>query len=138
MKMLEEFSTEEISRSIKDFGYDRHCFGFYADGKPYTTSPITNTELNDPTKILGGKKYITALLWQQVTEWLNDEHGIFITYEDNRHGEPTDKLPYGYQFYISQHGHCIVGRGDKYYNDDKIVREAAILAAIKYLKENEQ
>lgn len=81
-------------------------------------------------------KYSTQVLplYDQVVYWLNKEHGLFICFEDERHGEPTDKLPYGFRYYVTQYGHCVIGRS-QCYNTYEEARIKAVISCINYIKD---
>ena len=78
--MEEQFVTYEIALKLKELGFDEECFGYWRDeNKPcpitmckFTTKYDFDDDINFP------KFKCLAPLWQQVIDWLRDEHDIVI------------------------------------------------------------
>lgn len=75
---------------------------------------------------------ICAPLWQEAIDWLESEHGIFITFQDDTHSEPK-QWPSGFRFYVSRYGHCEIGLSE-YYPNPRAAKEVAVIKAIEYLE----
>lgn len=136
------FITYEIAVKLKELGFNEACMAFHTENPKYIGNKIqlcitdarhgeSPNAISFKQDFLLSQEYLAPLI-DQVVLWLNNEYGLFITFEDDRHTEPTDKLPYGYRFYVSQYGHCVIGR-NKYYNTYEEARENAIRMCIGYI-----
>jgi hypothetical protein len=85
--MKEQFVPYEIALKLKEKGFDAGCFGFYKsngeyedyhyyrNGKYYLCNNKTISKLLDGENI--DQKAI-APLWDQIIEWLREEHKLII------------------------------------------------------------
>jgi hypothetical protein len=78
--MKKEFVSYNISKRLKDMGFDEPCFGFYlypdSDLTLVWRETITDTPVTSNSQFLIAS---SAPLWQQVTRWFRDVHKINIT-----------------------------------------------------------
>lgn len=83
MKTLkDQFAPYAIAARLKALGFNEPCFGYFhmrhgsilhAEGPTLVTT--FNTTNSGLASVLHNQ-WITLPLWQQVTDWLRDEHGI--------------------------------------------------------------
>lgn len=109
------FVTYEIAIKLKELGFNEKCLAYWINENPknsegrclvYYKKPYDDERITS-SKIL---EYCYAPLYQQVIDWLYKEYGLWITIEDYTHSEPTDKLPNGFTFYITEYGCCVFGK----------------------------
>lgn len=73
--MNKQFCDYETAKKLKELGLKEKCFGFYANkGKVHN---ICDNNWHSHRKI-GEKIPVTSPLWQQIEEWLWEEHKIYI------------------------------------------------------------
>ncbi len=97
------FLPYELAVIAKEKGYDEECFASYREDG--------SIQFDDPE---GFGKW-AAPIYQQIIDWLYEEYGIWICIQNYIHGEPTDKLPLGFTFYIDIYGCCEVGESENGY-----------------------
>lgn len=86
--MKKQFVTYEIALKLKELGFDEGCLMYwskyyspYFGGTKSNETPILvdfEEKLYEQRKELP-RKYYSAPLWQQVIDWLREEHNILIT-----------------------------------------------------------
>ena len=69
MELQKNFAPYKIAKQLKDKGFNAPCFGFYV----LNHKEVIISELRDE---LSG--IILAPIYQQITEWLREEHNIII------------------------------------------------------------
>lgn len=128
--MKEQFVTFEIALKLKELGFDEECFSAYTeDGGLMDIGNYSNYDKIG--ELDGHSYYISCLspLWQQVIDWLREEHKIDI------YPEPTYSLTeYSFKV-ITVHGKSKKQEYwdgmEKTYNTYQEAREQAILKAIE-------
>lgn len=70
--MKEQFATYEVSKQLKELGYNEECYGYYFD-KSFEPSSCAENSSNPSEKL-----YASAPLWQQVKQWLWEKNKIKI------------------------------------------------------------
>lgn len=76
--MEKQFVTYEIALALKELGFNEPCFGCWESNTEYYIPFIVGYDLKTPENFNAKDNCISAPLWQQVIEWLEEEHGIFI------------------------------------------------------------
>lgn len=83
------FVPYPLALLAKEKGFNERCLGWYQSDKcPYNKYESTNSHLKE---LLMRPEHCTAPLYQQIIDWLREEHNIFI------HVEPEhdyEKLKY--------------------------------------------
>jgi hypothetical protein len=129
--MKKQFVTYEIALALKELGFDEPCVGlFFIPNKQFTYN------LPD-TKPLDNEMVIKAPLWQQVEEWFRKKYSLFI----NILGDGLNGTLKGLYYSITEEGwiNWYESADDsKWYDTFEEAREAAILEAIKLVKENKK
>lgn len=144
--MKSQFVSYEIALALKELGFDEPCIlGLSTLGvsRHKFTSPMTDDDY------IKWDKYDTDLpipLWQQVIDWCRKKHGALISVDAVRYR--GGNLEWGYFISIRNNGgYIITGFEHKgienpekipYYHSYEEAREAAILEAIKLVKENKK
>lgn len=82
--MEKEFVTYEIALKLKELGFDEPCFGYYTESRLLHLGG----RLGSIDDVTINKKYVDdicqndntclAPLWQQVIDWLREEHDVII------------------------------------------------------------
>jgi hypothetical protein len=125
--MKSQFVSYEIALALKELGFDEKCMGVYhrMDENFYMVR-----ELNE-----GNPEYkIFAPLWQQIEEWFREKHHLFI----NVLGDGLNGTLKGFYYSITEDGWINWYESvddSKWYDTYEEAREAAILEAIKLVKE---
>lgn len=78
--MIKLFVPYDISLKLQEMGFDENCMAYYKHGSyknnngefGYLQIPVCNSDNDDSTK------FITAPLYQQVIDWFEDKHRIYI------------------------------------------------------------
>ena len=125
--MKEQFVTYEIAVKLRELGFNEECLGFYK-----TTLGDNVPELHIIKCNYNSGKYITipedfhtdAPLWQQVIDWLREEHNINLY---------LPKSVYGGYVYVVDSKYS-----DTIYNDYYDAREQAILKALELCQKEKQ
>lgn len=135
--MKKQFVSYKIALALKELGFNEECFGWYYLNNPDYIE-YERCKLKDCTDI-----HIPAPLWQQVEDWFREKHGALISVDAVRYR--GGNLEWGYFISIRNNGgYIITGFEHKgienpekipYYHSYEEAREAAILEAIKLLKE---
>ncbi len=125
--MKNPFVNYEISRKLKEKGFNEPCLSLYSSLKsepePIMGDWITNDEIKE--------EWCTAPLYQGVVSWLYDTEGIWITIENNNH---TDLPESGFEFYVTVYGFCEIGKSkNKPFNTPKEALDKAIEEALKLI-----
>jgi hypothetical protein len=103
--MNNQFVPYDIAKDLKDLGFDELCIGSWLVNEKYTDHPVfvqNDGMTNNSTHPFGNP---SAPLWQQVTDWLYEKHGIFTEQFINKHpGSQKDniepnKIIYSYRIY---------------------------------------
>lgn len=147
--MKEQFCTYEISKSLKELGFDAECLAiYYCDDNPKellfsipekrSSNPeVAKYQARDAIRQINFDKgwAIKVPLWQQAIDWLREKKGINIsihywTYYTCRtfNHDKYESLV----FYKSAKG----ADWSEYYRDYNKAREQAILKAIELCKNN--
>ena len=114
--MKEQFVTYEIALKLKELGFDEECFGLYKNKilfryyETFTWNDFSNS--------------IKAPLWQQVIDWLREEHGIHIIINKT----------YGYVLLLNKRNPIGKNNIGNYYQ----AREQAILKALELIEQNNE
>jgi len=138
-----EFVSFEIAVKLKELGFDKKTITWFNPNGCFFWKFIGGEEEKDYTVSVKDiidfehyPGYFDAPTYQQVRDWLFDEHSIWITLEHYDHGEPTHKLPRGFAFFIEVHGYCEVGKSKHgYFNDQYEALNKAIEEALKLIEE---
>ena len=155
-EIKEQFVTYEIALKLKELGFDEECLAYYSKEAIYEDKDGNKTNfvllsskkmgelvghgsvnnslfkwLKENNKTSGElytlSESVTAPLWQQVIDWLDKNHGLFIHFNKSY-------TCYNYQIYkydnIEDCNDIIVDEflADLYYEE---AREQAILKAIE-------
>lgn len=72
--MKQQFADYETVKRLKELGFDKSCLAFYYDAADGYFSK--KFELGSMHKQFNG--YFLAPLWQQIEEWLFEEHSMAI------------------------------------------------------------
>ena len=129
--MKEQYVPYPIAIEMKALGFDEECYAYYdKDGEAYEFEYYDMDRTNSTLQSdYGGDKDCTAPLWQQALEWL-DSKGIFIDIIYCKSGE----------FSAFVENECDISITDallfKLYKSRSEAQEAAILEALKYMKNN--
>ena len=76
--MNEQFVPYEIAIKLEEKGFNDVCLGFYRND---TQKLLVNNTFADRAYYEGRVPLIQAPLWQQVIDWLRDNHNIDIFIE---------------------------------------------------------
>lgn len=77
--MKNQFVTYEIAKKLKEIGYNENCASYYYEDKELSS-------LFDEFRVKNSKTadvHIAAPLWQQVIDWLREEHKLLLTVNPN-------------------------------------------------------
>lgn len=121
--MKKQFVPYKIALVLEDIGFNEACFC------TYSPSEILNYEPFDDE--------LLAPLWQQVEEWFREKHSLFI----NILGDGLNGTLKGLYYSITEEGWINWYESvddSKWYDTYEEAREAAILEAIKLVKENKK
>lgn len=135
--MKKQFVTYPITLALKELGFnDFHRFGWYIieDGTEFGKSLHVS---GDEAFYFDTEYCIKAPLWQQVEEWFREKHSLFI----NILGDGLNGTLKGLYYSITEEGwiNWYESADDsKWYDTYEEAREAAILEAIKLVKENKK
>ena len=125
----EQFCNYEISKKLKDLGFNEECFASYnlidKNFNLYDTYANWNISFNTLSS-----KYCSAPLWQQVIDWLREKQNIYInvepiTFDD----EPT----YVFEIINLKNG-MLLNDINSSFEDPNEAHEQAILKAIDIIK----
>lgn len=124
--MKDQFATYEISKKIKELGFDEPCLRGYDKNEMLFYSEQENGHYLNYSIGMN----INAPLWQQVFDWLRKERKlqIIIIYCGDTY--PTVEKDYDAYFYEINNGNFSGDIVDTY----EEAREQAILKAIKMIK----
>jgi len=119
----------ELAIALKGLRFDEECLCFYKDDKLSVTDQHWGSSISGISKGLGYRidDLILAPTYQQVTDWLRDEHGIIIVVmpflmEDN-------SITYEYTNYTNK-DQDEIDHGDGPYEDYYDALEASIKSAL--------
>ena len=80
--MNEQFCNYEISKKLKDLGFNEECLAVFYQEKfmnghvePYVWNLINSIKTNSDCNSVD---IVTAPLWQQVIDWLREKHNISV------------------------------------------------------------
>jgi hypothetical protein len=92
-----EFVSYELSKELKELGFDEPCFGFYFTSLDRKTGePITDVVIAETKKqVHYGDMECSAPLWQQAFRWFKDKHNYMHQIIDVEVSTNTIK---GYRF----------------------------------------
>lgn len=88
--MKKQFATYEISKALKELGFDENCFGYYENQDKHLVIYYSNLNLTDkqnkrPSLYKSDNKNYSlpqwatsAPTWQQVIDWFREKHHIHI------------------------------------------------------------
>lgn len=120
--MKKQFVTYKIALTLEDIGFNEECFCTYS-----------------PSEILHHEQFddeLLAPLWQQVIDYFRTNHNIVI--ELTRFEHTDDVVEWAY-IIEKWDGNVIVEYHDcEHFKTYEEAREAAILEAIKLVKENKK
>ena len=97
--MNEQFCNYEISKKLKDLGFNEKCLAVFYQEKfmnghiePYVWNLINSIKTNSDCNSID---IVTAPLWQQVIDWLREKYDLHI---DNGWciSDPFGNSQYGY------------------------------------------
>ena len=139
--MNKQFTTPEISKQLKDLGFNEPCFCYYYDkghnlsfhmDAPENVANITNSELSKDHNCI----CYSAPLWQQVIDWFREKHKLHIIINI---GHDEDFVWYHEEIYKVENTYDydpieLDDEGESG-EDFPIIRERAILKAIDLIKE---
>ena len=137
--MKEQFVTYEIALELKELGFNEECLAKYNGGMElvttgcYTDSPPISLAItqNDICEA-----HVLAPLWQQVIDWLREEHDLHINVITRYHELHNKRYWQFTIFRISQPNNNRVEESDFMYDTfDKNIKQA-ILTAIELIKNN--
>ena len=126
--MKNQFVTYEIALKLKELGFDEECFCTYhnAELSRNPSHKIDATPIQGKPYIWKNSKFhnsiVCAPLWQQVIDWLREEHNIHLYLPKSVYD--------GYVYVVNSK------YSDTIYNDYYDAREQAILKAIELCKKN--
>ena len=128
--MNEQFCNYEISKKLKELGFNNPCLGYYYDKKlehfalfGTIEGKSIDFENNSDTNLI-----ILAPLWQQVIDWFKEKYNIHI--EITHH--VTEQYDINYKYYVIKNPvDCIECYENAYYKTYEKVREQAILKALE-------
>lgn len=122
--MDNQFATYEIAKSLKKLGFNKKCFGYYRNllgsNEIIFSDSIKNNSKNNSELDNTKYNYIAAPLWQQVIDWLRDDHGIGIHEIEKKFTEE------GCIFMVKPVG--------QYYIPERLSKEKAILKALELIE----
>lgn len=135
--MKKQFVTYPIALALKELEFDEPCIlGLSTLGvsRHKFTSPMTDDDY------IRWDKYDTDLpipLWQQVIDWLREEHFFIIInpYDDLNAFIEVDQILWDFTLWDKEWNNV---SDYTYYHSYEEAREAAILKAIKLVKENKK
>ncbi len=133
--MKSQFVFYSIAKDVKELGFDEPCLAIYrtdfpkgVDNFQFVGSHLIHVTINS-NKIMA-KTSIAAPLWQQVIDWLREEHGIWIEINMNYYdGDVNYTTNVVGEFPVVE---CF--SGDKNPSIYPLAREIAILQAIEIIK----
>lgn len=126
--MEKEFVTKEIANKVKVLGFNEDCFGTYYKEVLHLHG-VNN-------KFLKEESECSAPLWQQVVNWLREEHGFEFNigyYFNNIKGKQYDMEMYRDTHFVNPDVFDTVWRD---FNSHYEAQEYSILKALQIL-ENE-
>lgn len=105
--MKDLFVPYEIALKLKEKGFDESCLRCYDNGKlmefrDFRTIAFTAGEVQ-PENLTGG--LVAAPLYQQVTDWFREKHGIIISVTNKFNHQPKEWIG-------------VVSRMDDYYMEE--------------------
>lgn len=121
--MKEQFATYEASKMLKKLGYDEKCLCGYDKLKMLCTMTC---EVFIWTNYNSSENYCSAPLWQQVENWLWNEHKIWV--------HVFMELTIHYKYCLSEN--LIDKFHSENFNSPITAKIEGIIKAIKYLHEN--
>lgn len=130
--MKEQFCSYEIALKLKELGFYEKCVASYytydiknfSKGKYDYRGKFEFDYSTEDQYIVNSNEtyYVSAPLWQQVIDWLREEHNIHLY---------LPKSVYGGYVYVVDSKYS-----DTIYNDYYDAREQAILKALELCKKN--
>lgn len=136
--MKKQFVTYPITLALKELGFnDFHRFGWYIieDGTEFGKSLHVS---GDEAFYFDTEYCIKAPLWQQAIDLLREKYGIIIAvhaYHDLDAVDDVDQILWDFTLWDKEWNDV---SDYTYYHSYEEAREAAILEAIKLVKENKK
>jgi len=85
--MKSPFVNYEIALALKELGFDMHCFGrYYQHGVIKNIGLFTDNNTDEISRRKSVLFLCNAPLWQQVIDWLREEHNLHINFSVNQFG----------------------------------------------------
>lgn len=107
--MKDQFATYEVSKQLKELGYDEKCFGHWTTGGASVRTEKTLFVEIFKNGITRSESNLTiSPLWQQVEQWLWEKYKIWIEVNKDTNGEE-------YETYIRNPNYIQIG----YFNSPK-------------------
>lgn len=131
--MKKQFVTYPIALALKELGFDERCLGHFDIQSKVLYVGDTEMNVSVLSEIL-----LPAPLWQQVIDWLREEHSTIIIinpYHDLNAFIEVDQILWDFTLWDKEWNNV---SDYTYYHSYEEAREAAILKAIKLVKENKK
>lgn len=131
------FTSHKIALMLKHLGFDEPCFACFETNTEFHVPFIVGFDLETPKHFNQEENCIAVPFYQQVIDWLREEHkiDILILPQDQSACAPLPLYFFAIVFYKT--GVCV----ELYNSSDKLhycefgeAREAAILKAINIIK----
>ncbi len=132
----EAYCSFEVSKLLREKGFDENCSHFYESSLNYLEKVIVNNGYFKNSELIEGT--VTAPSHQTAMAWLREEKNLIITIDYDRYpvisDEDEDKTIIGYSYNIQTKGNpedYYGMTGDFVHNSYEEVVEAALLYVLK-------
>ena len=78
--MKEQFVTYEIALKLREIGFNEPCFGFFVDTEKIVPASYTKEGTEYPKNSELILDWVSSPTWQDVIDWIRDEHNIHIEF----------------------------------------------------------
>lgn len=132
--MKEQFATYEISLKLKELGFNEECLAIYVNLvlKPVVQKPISG-EFNYKFKsvrnsVIVNSENCSAPLWQQVIDWIRNEHSLHISIYRLNNKWCGDVYAINRQCYVTTHA-----INNMTYNTYEEARSVSVLESLELI-----
>ena len=81
MNLKEQFATYEIALKLKELGFDEPCIAYYTSDKYHDLCHGCENMI-DGNFVIVDTRYLKAPLWQQIEDWLRENHDKHIRIQE--------------------------------------------------------
>lgn len=136
--IYEAHCSFEVSKLLREKGFDENCSHFYESSLNYLEKVIVNNGYFKNSELI--EEAVTAPTHQTAMAWLREEKNLIITIDYDRYpvisNEDEDKTIIGYGYNIQTKGNPedYYSMSESVYNSYEEAVEAALLYALEIIK----